>query len=97
MISFSGFVMVTFRSVLYPLAGVDDDDYSWNKVKEEEAQKGASPVNGDDDEGEFKGYTVNTGMDDNTPKEGVAEPPMGGSASARFEAVGDENPFKDDN
>ena len=98
MISFSGFMMVTFRSVLYPLAGVDDDDdYSWNKAKAEEAQKGVAPTSGDNDEGDFKGYTVNTGIDNNTPKEGVVEAPMGGSASARFEAVGDENPFEDNN
>lgn len=97
MISFSGFMMVTFRSVLYPLAGVDDDDYSWNKAKEEEEQKEVASAGGEDDEGMFKGYTVSTGIEDSAPKEGHAEPPTERPASARYESVGDDNPFTGDN
>ena len=91
-------MMVTFRSVLYPLAGQDDDDYSWTRAKEAEAQKEVASAGGDDGEGEFKGYTVNTGIEDSAPKEEhaeQAEPPMGGTASARYEAVGSDNPFVD--
>ena len=96
LMSCSGCLMITFRAVLYPLAGVDDDDFSWNKVKEEEARKEVAPASGDDDEGEFKGYTVDTGLESNTvPKVEDEEPPMGGTASAQYEPVGDDNPSED--
>jgi hypothetical protein len=66
-IAFSGMMMLTFRSVLYPVAGVDNrDEYSWNQAKEQEALQEAPASNdGDDfgDEGENKWYTVNTGVE----------------------------------
>lgn len=96
--SASGFLMLTFRAVLYPLAGDDnDDDNSWNRAKENEAQQEVAPMTGnDDDDGEHKGYTVTTGLADSNkaPKSAIdEEPPLGGTAAAPdYES----NPFEEE-
>jgi len=71
LISFFGMMMLTFRSVLYPLAGVDNsDEYSWNQNQAKHANvEKEGPASSDfahDDEAELKGYseyTVNDGVE----------------------------------
>ncbi|CAB9521790.1 expressed unknown protein [Seminavis robusta] len=97
--SLCGMLMITFRAVLYPLAGDQADDYSWNEVKEQEGINAASNDGIPDEVVGTNPYEQDEGVKGSTTQETEAvrtEAPMGGQAQQAYEAVGDDNPFADD-
>ena len=86
--SFCGCMMLMFRAAMFPLAGNEEDDYSWNEVKEREMNQNEGGASDDN-----QNYVTDEGLNDTMP----TEAPMGGQAQQRYDAVGDDNPFEEGN
>lgn len=92
---FFGFLMLQFRSAMYPLAGLErDGDYSWNEAKETDIASANTNINGDEPGYKLEDAPASSVQDEDLQSNGQREEevPMGGTAQQRYDDVGDANP-----